>query len=166
MKLCLSLCSLALVLAGPSPPAQVVTTDHVAGWSIEGGSDTGKIDVQDIDGGCKTARRICDRVLSLNVHGMNGGGTAWDSIVYDAELDLLYVGTGNGSPWTRQERSPGGGDNLYLCSILALRPDTGGMRALRRHHDRNRLANQLSASRVQVSLQGGRACQFEPRIRR
>ena len=54
-----------------------------------------------------------------------GGGTAWDAITYDPELDFLYVGTGNGSPWTRYARSPGGGDNLYLSSILALRPDTG-----------------------------------------
>ena len=54
-----------------------------------------------------------------------GGGTAWDSFAYDADLDLLYVGTGNGSPWNQQIRSPGGGDNLYLSSILALRPDTG-----------------------------------------
>jgi quinohemoprotein ethanol dehydrogenase len=56
---------------------------------------------------------------------IGGGGTAWDSIAFDPELDLLYVGTGNGSPWTRRLRSPGGGDNLYLSSILALRPDTG-----------------------------------------
>jgi quinohemoprotein ethanol dehydrogenase len=54
-----------------------------------------------------------------------GGGTVWDSLAYDPELDLLYVGTGNGSPWSRYARSPGGGDNLYVCSILALRPDTG-----------------------------------------
>jgi quinohemoprotein ethanol dehydrogenase len=54
-----------------------------------------------------------------------GGGTAWDSMAYDPELDLLYVGTGNGSPWARRHRSPGGGDNLYLSSILALRPATG-----------------------------------------
>jgi len=56
---------------------------------------------------------------------VGGGGTAWDSLVYDPELDLLYVGTGNGSPWTRSQRSPGGGDNLYLSSILAIRPDDG-----------------------------------------
>jgi quinohemoprotein ethanol dehydrogenase len=56
---------------------------------------------------------------------VGGGGTAWDSMAYDPELDLLYVGTGNGSPWTRMHRSPGGGDNLYLSSILALRPDDG-----------------------------------------
>ncbi len=56
---------------------------------------------------------------------VGGGGTAWDSMAYDPDLDLLYVGTGNGSPWTREARSPGGGDNLYLSSILAIRPDTG-----------------------------------------
>lgn len=56
---------------------------------------------------------------------VGGGGTVWDSMAYDPELDLLYVGTGNGSPWSRAVRSPGGGDNLYLSSILAVRPDTG-----------------------------------------
>ena len=56
---------------------------------------------------------------------MGGGGTVWDSMAYDPELDLLYVGTGNGSPWNQHVRSPGGGDNLYLSSILALRPATG-----------------------------------------
>ena len=56
-----------------------------------------------------------------------GGGTVWDSMAYDPELDLLYVGTGNGSPWDRYTRSPSGGDNLYLASILALRPDTGDL---------------------------------------
>ncbi len=56
---------------------------------------------------------------------VGGGGTVWDSVAYDPELDLLYIGTGNGSPWNQQVRSPGGGDNLYLSSILALRPDTG-----------------------------------------
>jgi len=54
-----------------------------------------------------------------------GGGTVWDSMVYDPELELLYVGAGNGGPWGRHDRSPGGGDNLFLASILALDPDTG-----------------------------------------
>ena len=53
------------------------------------------------------------------------GGTVWDSMAYDPELDLLYVGTGNSSIYDREKRSPGGGDNLYLASILALRPETG-----------------------------------------
>ena len=54
-----------------------------------------------------------------------GGGTVWDSMAYDPQLDLLYVGTGNGSPWNYQFRTNGKGDNLYVASILALRPDTG-----------------------------------------
>ena len=54
-----------------------------------------------------------------------GGGTAWDSIAYDPDLDLLYVGVGNGSPWNQSIRSPEGGDNLFLSSIVAVRPDTG-----------------------------------------
>ena len=56
---------------------------------------------------------------------LGGGGTVWDSMSYDAELDLLYIGVGNGSPWDQQIRSPGGGDNLFLSSIVAVRPDTG-----------------------------------------
>ncbi|MEJ2028040.1 MAG: hypothetical protein P8X52_11535, partial [Limibacillus sp.] len=56
---------------------------------------------------------------------LGGGGTVWDSMAYDAELDLLYIGVGNGSPWNAQIRSPDGGDNLFLSSIVALRPDTG-----------------------------------------
>jgi PQQ-dependent dehydrogenase (methanol/ethanol family) len=56
---------------------------------------------------------------------IGGGGTVWDSMAYDAEVDLLYVGTGNGSPWNQELRSPGGGDNLFLSSIVALDPDDG-----------------------------------------
>lgn len=56
---------------------------------------------------------------------LGGGGTVWDSIVYDPELDLLYIGVGNGAPWNRRIRSPKGGDNLFLSSIVALKPDTG-----------------------------------------
>jgi len=54
-----------------------------------------------------------------------GGGTAWDTMTFDPVLNLMYVGTGNGSPWARSKRSPAGGDNLYLASIVALNPDTG-----------------------------------------
>lgn len=54
-----------------------------------------------------------------------GGGTAWDSFAYDPELNLLYIGTGNGSPWSRAIRSPGGGDNLFLASIVAVNAASG-----------------------------------------
>ena len=56
-------------------------------------------------------------------HG--GGGNAWHGFTYDPDFDALYIGTGNGSPWNQKIRSPGGGDNLFLCSIVALNPDTG-----------------------------------------
>jgi quinohemoprotein ethanol dehydrogenase len=56
---------------------------------------------------------------------LGGGGTVWDAMAYDPELDLLYIGVGNGSPWNQRIRSPGGGDNLFLSSIVALKPDTG-----------------------------------------
>jgi PQQ-dependent dehydrogenase (methanol/ethanol family) len=54
-----------------------------------------------------------------------GGGTAWDAFAFDPALNLLYVGTGNGQPWNRRVRSPEGGDNLFLSSIVALNADTG-----------------------------------------
>ncbi len=54
-----------------------------------------------------------------------GGGTPWDSIAYDPDLNLLYIGTGNGAPWNRNLRSPAGGDNLYVASVVALNADTG-----------------------------------------
>jgi PQQ-dependent dehydrogenase (methanol/ethanol family) len=60
-----------------------------------------------------------------NYVAVGGGGTVWDSMAYDADLDLLYIGVGNGSPWDQTIRSPGGGDNLFLSSIVAIRPDTG-----------------------------------------
>lgn len=56
---------------------------------------------------------------------LGGGGTVWDSMAYDPDLNLLYIGTGNGTPWSQRARSPGGGDNLYTSSIIALQPDTG-----------------------------------------
>lgn len=56
---------------------------------------------------------------------LGGGGTVWDSMAYDPQLNLLYIGVGNGSPWNHEIRSNGEGDNLFLSSIVALRPDTG-----------------------------------------
>ena len=56
---------------------------------------------------------------------IGGGGTVWNSIVYDPDTDTVFLGVGNGSPWTRTIRSPGGGDNLFLSSIVALDPNTG-----------------------------------------
>ena len=54
-----------------------------------------------------------------------GGGSPWDSMSYDPESNLLYFGTGNGLPWDEKARSPGGGTNLFLSSIIAVNADTG-----------------------------------------
>ncbi|MEN9704340.1 MAG: hypothetical protein RLZZ393_219 [Pseudomonadota bacterium] len=56
---------------------------------------------------------------------IGGGGTVWDSAVYDPKTNLLYFGTGNGTPWNQKYRDPSRGDNLFLASIVALNPDTG-----------------------------------------
>ncbi len=51
-----------------------------------------------------------------------GGAPAWLTGSYDPELDLVYWGTGNAGPWNPEFRK---GDNLYVSSVLALRPKTG-----------------------------------------
>jgi alcohol dehydrogenase (cytochrome c) len=53
---------------------------------------------------------------------LRGGASTWITGSYDPELDLLYWGTGNAGPWNPQNRR---GDNLYVSTILALRPKTG-----------------------------------------
>jgi quinohemoprotein ethanol dehydrogenase len=57
---------------------------------------------------------------------MGGGGSVWDGMSYDADADLFYVGTGNAGPWSLQGRKQGKDkDNLYACSIVAVKPETG-----------------------------------------
>src|SRR5271163_2943385 len=54
-----------------------------------------------------------------------GGGTVWDSMAYDPQLDLLYFGSGNADPWARKFRDSQSQDNLLTSSLIAVRPDTG-----------------------------------------
>jgi quinohemoprotein ethanol dehydrogenase len=54
-----------------------------------------------------------------------GGGTVWDAIVYDKDLDQIYLGVGNGNPWNHGTRSNGEGDNWFLSSVVALDATTG-----------------------------------------
>jgi quinohemoprotein ethanol dehydrogenase len=54
-----------------------------------------------------------------------GGGTPWEGIVYDPELDYVYFGTGNATAWYRALRGETVGDNLYVSSILAVRAENG-----------------------------------------
>src|SRR5215470_2115483 len=59
---------------------------------------------------------------------LGGGGTVWDGVAYDPESDLIYVGTGNGGPWPEELRQSKGKDNLYVCSILAVKAETGELK--------------------------------------
>ncbi len=53
------------------------------------------------------------------------GGGPWNGFTYDPELNRLYIGTGNSGPYDPAVRSPGGGDNLFLSSIVAVDADSG-----------------------------------------
>ncbi len=55
----------------------------------------------------------------------HGGAPTWMTGSYDPDLDLIYWTTGNGGPWSAEERA---GDNLYCCSVLALDADSGRLR--------------------------------------
>ncbi|HTY49116.1 MAG TPA: PQQ-dependent dehydrogenase, methanol/ethanol family [Steroidobacteraceae bacterium] len=59
---------------------------------------------------------------------IGGGGASWDAIVYDPRFDVVYVGTGNAGPYPPRLRSPSGGDNLYLSSIVALDRASGRLK--------------------------------------
>lgn len=52
------------------------------------------------------------------------GGSTWTTGSYDPDLDLVFWGTGNPSPWNALDRP---GDNLFTNTIMALRPKTGEM---------------------------------------
>jgi quinohemoprotein ethanol dehydrogenase len=75
------------------------------------------------DASMEAAAKTWDPAGKYWING--GGGTPWDTITFDPDLNLVYIGTGNGAPWNRNVRSPSGGDNLYLASIVALNADTG-----------------------------------------
>jgi quinohemoprotein ethanol dehydrogenase len=59
---------------------------------------------------------------------VGGGGAVWDGLAYDADADLIYVGTGNAEPWAQQLRTTTPRDNLYVCSILAVSASTGELK--------------------------------------
>lgn len=59
---------------------------------------------------------------------IGGGGASFDAINYDWETGLVLVGTGNGGPYDTNKRSPSGGDQLYLSSIVALEAKTGRLK--------------------------------------
>ena len=104
----------------------------VRGYISAYDADTGKMDWRfytvpgnPADGFESPALETAAKTWSGQWWRIGGGGTVWDSMSYDPGLDLLYIGVGNGSPWNHSLRSEGKGDNLFLSSIVALKPDTG-----------------------------------------
>jgi lanthanide-dependent methanol dehydrogenase len=51
-----------------------------------------------------------------------GGAPVWGWLSYDPDLDLIYYGTGNASPYNPEQRL---GDNKWSASVLARRPGDG-----------------------------------------
>ena len=77
------------------------------------------------DGFENDAMRMAAKTWSGQWWKYGGGGSVWNAMTYDAESDTILIGTGNGAPWNRRIRSEGKGDNLFLCSIVALDANTG-----------------------------------------
>jgi quinohemoprotein ethanol dehydrogenase len=104
----------------------------VAAWDAETGRQLWKfytVPGNPADGPDGEASDSAMKIALPTWHGewwkYGGGGTAWDSLVYDPRLKTVYIGTGNGSPLSWHFRSQSKGDNLFLCSIVALDAETG-----------------------------------------
>ena len=72
-----------------------------------------------------TVMEMIRKTWSGDYWKLGGGANAWDSIGYDPALKLVYIGTGNGSPLSWHHRSDSKGDNLFVCSIVAVHAETG-----------------------------------------
>jgi quinohemoprotein ethanol dehydrogenase len=74
------------------------------------------------------AMRKAGKTWGGDFYKMGGGGSVWDGMAYDPEADLIYVGTGNAEPWVQKFRGAKDMDNLYTCSILAVKVSTGELK--------------------------------------
>ena len=74
------------------------------------------------------AMRVAAKTWGGDFYKNGGGGAVWDGFAYDAEANLVYVGTGNAEPWVQKFRGAQNVDNLYTCSILAVDLSTGQLK--------------------------------------
>ena len=105
---------------------------HVRGYVTTYDAETGKqlwrwfvVPGNPADGFENKAMEEAAKTWSGEWWKYGAGGTVWNAMTYDPEYNRIYLGTGNGSPWNAQLRNPGGGDSLYLCSVVALDATTG-----------------------------------------
>jgi quinohemoprotein ethanol dehydrogenase len=74
------------------------------------------------------AMRVAAKTWGGDFYKKGGGGAVWDGFAYDADTNLVYVGTGNAEPWVQKFRGAQNLDNLYTCSILAVDLTTGQLK--------------------------------------
>ncbi|MCZ6458834.1 MAG: PQQ-binding-like beta-propeller repeat protein, partial [Gammaproteobacteria bacterium] len=116
------------VLVGNGGTENGATRGYVTAYDAETGKQVWRFYIvpgNPADGFENAAMEMAAKTWTGEWWKYGGGGNAWHGFTYDPEFDALYIGTGNGAPWNRKIRSPGGGDNLFICSIVALDPDTG-----------------------------------------
>ncbi len=116
------------VLVGNGGTENGATRGYVTAYDAETGKQAWRFYIvpgNPADGFENDAMKMAAKTWTGEWWKYGGGGNAWHGFTYDPEFDALYIGTGNGAPWNRKIRSPGGGDNLFICSIVALDPDTG-----------------------------------------
>ena len=119
------------VLIGNGGTEHGPTRGYVTAYDAETGEQAWRFYIvpgNPADGFENEAMRMAAETWTGEWWKFGGGGNAWHGFTYDPEFDAVYIGTGNGAPWNRKIRSPGGGDNLFLSSIVALDPDTGDYR--------------------------------------
>ncbi|MGD9664810.1 MAG: PQQ-dependent dehydrogenase, methanol/ethanol family [Novosphingobium sp.] len=107
-------------------------TSNVRGYVTTYDAETGKqlwrfytVPGNPADGFENKAMEMAARTWSGQWWKYGGGANAWNAFAYDPETETIFVGTGNGAPWNHRIRSQGKGDNLFVCSILALDGKTG-----------------------------------------
>ncbi len=117
-----------LVLIGNGGSEQGATRGYVTAYHITSGKLAWRwfvVPGNPADGFEDASQEMAAKTWTGEWWKFGGGGNVWNGITYDPDFNQVLIGTGNGSPWNRKVRSPGGGDNLFLCSIVALDADTG-----------------------------------------
>ena len=116
------------VIIGNGGTEHEAARGYVTAYDVETGKQAWRFYIvpgNPADGFESKAMEMAAKTWSGDWWKRGGGGNTWNGMTYDAEFNQLLIGTGNGSPWNQKIRSPGGGDNLFLCFIVAVDADSG-----------------------------------------